>query len=113
MISEKLEEAGGDSLLNLLLKSMKRLVKEENEVVFQYGDQGSLFYIILKGEVGVKVPTEHNLTLSDSEYVDYLIRNYDDIDFDKTEVPQEMLDIVHKWIKEDEAKAITSSQKSI
>lgn len=51
------------------------------DVVFEYGDQGSLFYVILEGEVGVKVPTETKLKLTDHQFVDYIVNNYEDILF--------------------------------
>jgi hypothetical protein len=39
-------------------------VYHKNQSVFNYGDDGDLFYIVIKGSVGVKAPTEIHIECS-------------------------------------------------
>lgn len=50
-------EVNNEKLKQEFFKSMEFKTYKQNEVVFNYGDQGDLFYVILKGKVSVKVPT--------------------------------------------------------
>lgn len=65
---------------------MKMEVKRPNDIVFKYGDIGDLFYVILKGSVGVKVPSEITLEYNDLQFWQYVIKHQDDILFDKSEI---------------------------
>jgi CRP-like cAMP-binding protein len=39
-----------------MCKVMKHAFFEKDELVFDYGSQGDLFYIVIKGKVSCKVP---------------------------------------------------------
>jgi CRP-like cAMP-binding protein len=44
-------------MLQLLFQSLKVDEQAKGSFVFNYGDEGSTFYIILSGEVQIRVPT--------------------------------------------------------
>lgn len=44
----------------------------ENSALFNYGDIGDKFYVIIKGEVAILIPQEKQISLSYFEYVAYL-----------------------------------------
>lgn len=48
----------------------------KDTVICNYGDKGDLFYVVIKGCVGVKVPTEVNISFKNySDILRYLIDN--------------------------------------
>jgi hypothetical protein len=47
------------------------------------GDIGSLFYIILKGQVAVKVPTTLEVEMTPEDFFIYAIQNIEDLDWVK------------------------------
>ena len=53
--------------------------------MFRYGDEGNLFYIIVKGTVGVKVPIVTEYLFTQQEFASFYMDNQDDIIIDKTE----------------------------
>jgi hypothetical protein len=61
------------------------LKKRKNDIVFNYGDFGREFYVILRGKVAVKVPTQVNVKGRQADYYNYLIDNYQDVIWKKTE----------------------------
>ena len=69
---------------------MKHVKYSFPDEIFKYGDTAYYFYIILKGSVGVKVPTPVEITCSYSEYIHYLVENYNDVWWDKIENAQEI-----------------------
>ena len=56
----------------------------QNETVFKYGDEGDLFYIIIKGTVGVKVPIPTNYFMTRQQFAEFYIENHTEIILDKT-----------------------------
>ena len=57
------------SVLNDVLKKIKLKYPKDNEILFRYGDNGEHFFIIMKGEVSVLIPTNLN-------YAKELVSNY-------------------------------------
>ena len=64
---------------------MKYLWLKQNQEVFKYGDEGELFYIIIKGIVGVKVPLVEDYLFTQKEFAEFYLKNKDLIIIDKTE----------------------------
>ena len=64
--------------INVLLMKMSLQLKcekkERDTILFNFGDKGSKFYIILKGSVAVMIPKEINIRLSLIDYLKYVIR---------------------------------------
>ncbi|CDW85210.1 UNKNOWN [Stylonychia lemnae] len=54
------KEKGQNNLFSLF-KGMNLEFYDPNEIVFNYGEQGDCFYIIIQGQVGIKIPTEVSL----------------------------------------------------
>lgn len=50
-----------EKTINYLYRNLHLLKFKENQTVFDYGDVGELFYIIIEGEVIIKVPSPHVL----------------------------------------------------
>eukprot|EP00347_Sterkiella_histriomuscorum_P011137 403373617 len=64
-------------------KIMNYQIFQPGETIFYYGDIGSLFYIILRGEVAVKIPTALDLEISPDDLFIFCIQYYDDIEWQK------------------------------
>lgn len=73
-------QAIGDSFRKLLL-----VTKAKNDVVFNFGDFGKEFYVILNGRVAVRVPTQIVFKGTNKELVKFLTNNLDEILWRKTE----------------------------
>ena len=72
--------------LKLLFSSLKHEVGARGSVVFNYGDSGSTFYILLSGEVEIRVPTPVELegpSASPEGLIVFLITYYDIIHWEK------------------------------
>lgn len=91
-----IESLNGDTAIMSCFKSMKIMHKKPNELVFKYADVGDLFYVILKGTVGIKVPTELKLNLNDFEFWQYVNKFRNDILFEKTEIEESLLKEINK-----------------
>lgn len=61
-------------LLMKIALQLKCEKKERDTVLFNFGDKGSKFYIILKGSVAVMIPKEINICLSLVDYLKYVVR---------------------------------------
>ena len=59
--------------------------------MFKYGEAGSLFYIILDGTVGIKLPTPKTRTWSEYEYFNFLLENYDNLMFERMNVEERIM----------------------
>ena len=55
------------------------------QCVFNFGDYGKEFYIILSGSVSVKVPTQITIKGNRREILDFFVDNYDSIFWKKCE----------------------------
>ncbi|CAI2373239.1 unnamed protein product [Moneuplotes crassus] len=87
LLSKKDSSESGNTL-KVLAQDMQLEVLNNDEIVFDYGDvENSNFYIILRGYVGVKVPTEVKLEpMNDMEFYSYLLKNKDQIVLEKSEI---------------------------
>lgn len=47
------------------------------------GDVGTMFYIILRGEVGVIIPTPYEIECTSEELYIFCIKNLENIDWNK------------------------------
>lgn len=61
-------------LLMKIALQLKCEKKERDTILFNFGDKGSKFYIILKGSVAVMIPKEINICLSLVDYLKYVVR---------------------------------------
>ena len=67
-----------------IFKNLAFLEVEKGDNVFNYGEEGSLFYIIIEGKVTIHIPAPEELTkdkCSPEGLMTYLIENYDDINW--------------------------------
>ena len=48
---------------------------EQGEFVFNFGDLGSKFYIVLSGSIYVRIPVDIEIELKHKEYEDFLMKN--------------------------------------
>ncbi|CAI2382428.1 unnamed protein product [Moneuplotes crassus] len=62
---------------------LKAFNLSQDQKVFDYGDKGDCFYIVIKGSVGIKVPTTCNKEFTQKQFVAFLEKNKDDLIFDK------------------------------
>ena len=53
-------------------------------MVINYGDRGSLFYILIQGEVEIRVPNQVELQVTGEDFILFCIRFHDDIFWSKT-----------------------------
>lgn len=63
-----------------LYNSMKYEYFDQGEKVFNYGDIGDKFYIILQGKVSVRVPKIFNYSFTRNELLKFILKNYGRID---------------------------------
>jgi CRP-like cAMP-binding protein len=54
-----------DQTVDLLMGSLSLLKLHKNEMVFDYGDQGDQFYVLLDGKVSLYIPTEERVQLDE------------------------------------------------
>jgi len=57
------EKEYGELALVACLKCMQLAVFSQGDTIFKYGEMGALFYIVMHGEVGIKVPMQTSVTL--------------------------------------------------
>ena len=65
-------EIDKDSLLKII-PSMNFHSFDNNKRIYNYGDEGDKFYIILKGSVGMYKPFPKEISFTLHEYIDYLV----------------------------------------
>lgn len=86
-IAQEAKKLKGDlETLNLLFQSLKYEGTPKDSVVFKYGDSGSTFYILLAGEVEIRVPTTVELqgnSATPEGLLVFLITYHDIIYWDK------------------------------
>lgn len=80
----KLSQSSGPERVLDYYKCLKPFKLTNHATVFNYGDSGSLFYIILKGSVAVKVPIITNYQMTQKQFAEYYIQNYQKIVLAKT-----------------------------
>ena len=71
-----LEKNSGEDAVIKCFKTMKHVVYGFQDEIFKYGDTAYYFYLILKGSVGIKVPSPVEITWSYNEYIQFLADNY-------------------------------------
>ena len=86
-----IEKHNEEATVMSIFKSMKMEVKKAGIIVFRYGNLGDLFYLILTGSVGVKVPSKIVLNFKDFQFWQYLIKHQDDIVFEKTKIEDHIM----------------------
>ena len=59
-----LEKNSGEDAVIKCFKTMKHVVYGFQDEIFKYGDTAYYFYLILKGSVGIKVPSPVEITWS-------------------------------------------------
>lgn len=60
------------------------------EILFNFGDPGYYFYVILKGTVGIKIPLPVEQNWDIKEFIDFLALNYKDVWWQKMENSEEL-----------------------
>ena len=95
---KKYSADNGVDSLNLIYKAMNYEFKNKDEIVIQFGDFGTTFYILLRGTVSVRIPAMvskefdlRNLLKYTVENDRWIIRNFK---YD------EMLNIIHEFFPE-------------
>ena len=66
-----------DDLEELLFKisfALKYEYFEENKVIFQFGDKGVKFYLVLQGKVSILIPEKKTFSIPQDEYYAYLVK---------------------------------------
>ncbi|CAI2365910.1 unnamed protein product [Moneuplotes crassus] len=81
----ELEEKNGEETVLKCFRAMKYVQHAKNDILFKQGDEGYYFYIILKGKVGVKIMLTKENQSTQEQYHQFLLKNYKDICWDKTE----------------------------
>ena len=70
-----------------MYRKLRYRTYEANETVFEYGDVGELFYIIMEGEVIIKVPSpgmlEGERATAENFLLHYLICDFDSVNWHK------------------------------
>ncbi|CAI2384393.1 unnamed protein product [Moneuplotes crassus] len=66
---------GNEDLVRKCAKVMKLEEYEANKIVFNYGEIGTKFYLVIKGSVKVLIPCTKKLDLTFKEYVKFLKEN--------------------------------------
>jgi CRP-like cAMP-binding protein len=81
MLNKDVSEKNFDDLLKNISFHLKYYFAEKNQVLFKFGDYGDLFYLILRGKVGVFLPKDEKVMMTEEEYLIYLIklRKYQEI----------------------------------
>lgn len=74
---KKLPTEEGDDIAKY--RYLKPWYLRQNDLVFNYGDEGSWFYIVIQGWVGVKVPNMMNLEMTPPKLIKFLNDNRKDV----------------------------------
>ena len=78
---EKQKEIHGEKIIQFLIRKMRFKASEKNEMVFHFGDIGELFYIIMDGEVIIKVPSpaiiEGEKAAAKAFLLEYLVEQFE------------------------------------
>lgn len=85
---ESQSELHEEKTIHLLFKKMRFCQIAENDPVFEYDDEGHLFYIVMEGEVGVCIPGPVILEGENASPIGlfrYLTENFNDIHWPKFE----------------------------
>ena len=72
-------------MLSSCFKALALLKLDSGETIFNYGDMGVLFYVILKGEVHIKILTDISHKFTEKQCLEYIVKHYKDINFTETE----------------------------
>ena len=67
---------GNEEVITKCSKELTIEVFQENQTVFNAGDVGSKFYLIIKGSAKVLIPTKKTFEFTFSEYIRFLRDNY-------------------------------------
>eukprot|EP00347_Sterkiella_histriomuscorum_P011829 403370944 len=94
----KLSEQKSQLTMLQLFKCLNLEFYDYGSTIFNYGDQGDSFYVILQGQVGIKVPTDFILEFGNYyEIYMYLINRYRDVvrlRDSHSKVVKKMIDII-------------------
>lgn len=63
-----------------LYQAMQYRYFNQNDTIFNFGDIGDQFYIILKGKVSVRIPKQQSLNLTRYEFFKFILKNLQFID---------------------------------
>ncbi|CDW73238.1 cyclic nucleotide-binding domain containing protein [Stylonychia lemnae] len=74
---EKLQQQCDKEALHEAMRALQIQCLRTNSIVFQFGDFGDEFFIILNGKVSVQVPTQINLVCNQRDLMSYLVENFD------------------------------------
>ena len=55
-----------------------------SETVIKFGDRGSLFYILLEGQVEIKIPNPVEIEVNPDDFILFCLRFYEDIYWKRT-----------------------------
>ena len=69
-------DEGNDEVITKCSKELTLEVFQENQIVFNAGDVGSKFYLIIKGTAQVLIPTKKTFEFTFSEYIKFLRDNF-------------------------------------
>ena len=50
-------------------------VAEKNKMIIRFGDIGYTFYVVVKGSVGIYIPTQNKFSFTYKEYLEFLLQN--------------------------------------
>ena len=62
---------------------MKHQKMKKGQTVFNFGDFGSLFYMIIKGSVSVHVALEREYEMTNEELFHWIVESWEDLDHER------------------------------
>jgi len=74
------------------------------EAVINYGDRGSLFYILIHGEVEIRVPNQVELQIKGEDFIVFCLRFFNDIFWAKITNGQTILKALRKEVEKADEK---------
>lgn len=75
-MNSKGQGLSNDIFINNLVSQFEYTYYSKGKTMFNYGDVGDRFYILIKGEVVILVPQERNISLTYFDYLSYLRNMY-------------------------------------
>lgn len=99
---QKHEKENGEKSLQLIYSAMKYEYITEDKYVMRIGEFGTTYYIILKGEVEIRIPTPMKLKFLFKDLMKYVLKNFEWII--KNEASDKLMEHIYVYFPECQSK---------
>ncbi|CAI2370289.1 unnamed protein product [Moneuplotes crassus] len=109
----ELEENNEEDTVLKCFKAMKYVEHRKDDLIFKLGDEGFYFYIILKGEVGIKIMVTKEYEFTQNQYHKFLIKNYEEVCWEGIENGEELKSKVDSLMEKQNKKLTNRGSKNL